>query len=59
MKEQARKEADMASSIRRLDRIRSSWRAPPEMTQPPTLPFIYYIFNSEHSADGLLGWPRI
>uniref|UniRef100_A0A8D1A3V6 Fer-1 like family member 5 n=2 Tax=Sus scrofa TaxID=9823 RepID=A0A8D1A3V6_PIG len=48
MKEQARKEADMASSIRRLDRIRSSWRAPPEMTQPPTLPFIYYIFNKPH-----------
>lgn len=48
----------MVSSTRRLDRIRSSWRAPPEITQPPNLPFIYCIFNSEHSIESRLGWPR-
>lgn len=58
MKQQAKREADVVSSTRRLDRIRSSWRAPPEITQPPNLPFIYCIFNSEHSIESRLGWPR-
>ncbi|XP_061067067.1 fer-1-like protein 5 [Eubalaena glacialis] len=48
MKQQAKREVDMVSSTRRLDRIRSSWRAPPEITQPPNLPFIYCIFNKPH-----------
>lgn len=47
----------MVSSTRRLDRIMSSRRAPPGITQTPSLPFIYCVFNSEHAAS-LPGWPQ-
>uniref|UniRef100_A0A8B9YVB8 Fer-1 like family member 5 n=1 Tax=Bos mutus grunniens TaxID=30521 RepID=A0A8B9YVB8_BOSMU len=40
--------ADMVSSTRRLDRIMSSRRAPPGITQTPSLPFIYCVFNKPH-----------
>uniref|UniRef100_A0AC11DNX8 Fer-1 like family member 5 n=1 Tax=Ovis aries TaxID=9940 RepID=A0AC11DNX8_SHEEP len=48
MKEQARREVDMVSSTRRLDRVMSSRRAPPGITQTPSLPFIYCVFNKPH-----------
>ena len=41
----------MVSSTRRLDRIMSSRRAPPGITQMPSLPFIYCIFNRERAAS--------
>ena len=40
----------MVSSTRRLDRIMSSRRAPPGITQTPSLPFIYCVFNSERES---------
>lgn len=48
----------MVSSTRRLDRIMSSRRAPPGITQMPSLPFIYCIFNRERAAS-LPGWPQM
>ena len=48
----------MVSSTRRLDRIMSSRRAPPGITQTPSLPFIYCVFNSERAARVCLGGPR-
>lgn len=36
-----------------------SWRPAAEDTQPPHLPFIYCVFNSEHLIESLPGWQRL
>lgn len=36
-----------------------SWRPDAEDTQPPHLPFIYCLFNSEHLIESLPGWQRL
>ncbi|XP_072807511.1 fer-1-like protein 5 isoform X3 [Vicugna pacos] len=48
LEQQTEREVNKVSSSRTLGRIRSSQRAPAEITQPPNLPFIYCVFNRPH-----------
>ncbi|KAB1256675.1 Fer-1-like protein 5 [Camelus dromedarius] len=48
LEQQTEREVNKVSSSRTLGRIRSSQRAPVEITQPPNLPFIYCVFNRPH-----------
>lgn len=56
LKQQAEKEENRAPSRGLSKTFRLSWRPAPEDTQPPDLPFIYCVFDSEHLTESPPGW---